>query len=517
MGGRMGDSSANADADVRDGAAASPITPAMLVVWHARRDLQRAFDIATLRGRRDFAEWFAIETAAAAAGRRGAPARRGVSTPLAAARRRIARAVARMPASVRRSAEAVRQAAMAARAVWRLRSGRLLGRRRQADDATAVAPAAPAPTAPGVRIVGSIRGESGMGHSLRSFAAACEAAAVPVALVESGVRNPSRTVATTGVASSHDADALRGNVLYMPAAQLGHAILSLGEHSFSCRPNILVPFWELSRCPDEWRHAARFVDEIWAPTRFVAEAFSALTPRVIHMPPCVPEPAPAPPDRARAGLPPDAFVFFFSFDFHSFPERKNPLAAVAAFREAFPTRNAGVMLVIHAMNADLRSPAWRRLREAAAADPRIHLSTAPMTHAEVLGLCAACDCYVSLHRAEGFGYGPAEAMLLGKPAILTGYSGPCDYARADTACLVDFALVDVRPDQYVHHEGCVWAEPDVGHAAWHMRRLAESPSLAADVGRRGREAVSSLHAADVVGAAYRRRFRELGIVDDMPR
>jgi len=510
----MADSSANANAaDVRDAAAAPPITPAMLVVWHARRDLQLAFDLGTSRGRRDFAEWFALETATAPAGHREARARSGVFAPLAATRRGLGRAVARLPAPLRRSLRAARHAAMAARARGSLRLARVLGRRPPAAGAATAAPH----SAPGVRIVGSIRGESGMGHSLRSFAAACETAAVPVALVESGVRNPSRTLPTTGVAASRSADTLRGNVLYMPAAQLGDAILSLGKRSFLGRPNILVPFWELARCPDEWRHAARFVDEIWAPTRFVQEAFSPLSPHVIHMPPCVPEPTPAPLDRARVGLPPDAFVFFFSFDVHSFPERKNPLAVVAAFRAAFPAGNEGVALVIHAMNADPRAPSWRRLRKAAGADPRIRLSTTPMTHDEVLGLCAACDCYVSLHRSEGFGYGPAEAMLLGKPAILTGYSGPCDYARPDDACLVDFALVDVRPDQYVHHEGCVWAEPDVGHAAWHMRRLAERPSLAADVGRRGRDAVRSRHAAEVVGAAYRRRFLDLGIVDDLPR
>jgi glycosyltransferase involved in cell wall biosynthesis len=231
----------------------------------------------------------------------------------------------------------------------------------------------------------------------------------------------------------------------------------------------------------------------------------------------VPEPEPAAADRSRFGLPADDFVFFFSFDCHSYPERKNPLAAVAAFREAFPTGREAAALVLHAMNADVRASAWRRLQEAAGADPRIRLSTARLAHDEVLALCAACDCYVSLHRAEGFGYGPAEAMLLGKPVIVTDYSGPCDYARPAEACLVDYTLVEVRADQYPHHAGCTWAEPDVGHAAWHMRRLAGSPSLASDVGRRGREAVRSLHAAEVVGGLYRRRLRELGIVDELDR
>jgi glycosyltransferase involved in cell wall biosynthesis len=501
-----------------------PITPPMWVVWHARPDVQRAFDLATPRGRRDFSDWYALRMAAAPAGPRHDPSRPASSAPLAAGlaattrrlaatRRGLARAVARMPATVRGPAQSARHAALAARATWELRVARVLGRMAPAASAAGAA-AAPTPSAPGARIVGSIRGESGMGHSLRSFAAACETAGVPVALVESGVRHPSRTLPRPVPAAARDPAALRGNVLYMPAAQLGHAILALGERTFLGRPNILVPFWELSRCPEAWRHAARFVDEVWAPTRFIQESFSALTPHVVHMPPSVPEPVTAAADRSRFGLPEGDFVFFFSFDFHSYPERKNPLAAVAAFREAFPAEAAGVALVLHAMNADVRAPAWRRLREAAGADPRIRLSTARLAHDEVLALCAACDCYVSLHRAEGFGYGPAEAMLLGKPAIVTDYSGPCDYARPAAACLVDYALVDVRADQYPHHAGCTWAEPDVGHAAWHMRRLAASPSLAAEIGGRGREAVRARHAADVVGGLYRRRFRELGVVDE---
>jgi glycosyltransferase involved in cell wall biosynthesis len=364
-----------------------------------------------------------------------------------------------------------------------------------------------------VRIVGNVTGESGMGNSLRAFATACGAAGVPHALIDSRVRNPSRQVdLETGGAAAADAN-LRANILYMPLDQVGHALAALGAPAFTGRCNILVPFWELATCPAEWRHAAAFVDEIWAPTRFVAEAVAPLSARVRHLPPCVPEPRPKPLDRAALGLPLDAFLFFFSFDFFSFPERKNPLAAVAAFRAAFPQGTEPAGLIISAMNADARSPYWRRLRAAVDGDPRIRLLAGRMPHDEVLGLCQLADCYLSLHRAEGFGYGPAEAMLLGKPTVLTAYSGPLDYATSDNACLVDFALVPVAAGAYSHHEGCVWAEPDITHAAWHMRRLVDSPSLARTLGQAGRHTIRAQHAPTLVGGFVRERLQGIGVLE----
>lgn len=484
---------------------ADPLTPAMLAVWHARPDLRAAFDITAAKGRHNFRVWYGMQVAAPADRRAGD----GIGAFTAWRRRGLDWARARLPAGVRRRAVAVRHVLSAARARLRVAAGRARLRGISPGQAT---PAAAADR-PGVRIVGNVAGESGMGNSLRAFAVACAAAGVPAALVDSRVRNPSGRVALAGGGvTSGDAN-LRANVLYMPLDQVGHALAALGEPAFTGRHNILMPFWELATCPAEWKHAAEFADEIWAPTRFVAEAVAPLSPRVRHVPPCVPEPRPRPLDRSAAGLPRDAFLFFFSFDFFSYPERKNPLAAVAAFRAAFPRGTEQAGLILSAMNADARSPYWQRLRAAVDGDPRIRLLAGRMPHDEVLGLCQLADCYLSLHRAEGFGYGPAEAMLLGKPTVLTAYSGPLDYATPDNACLVDFALVPISAGDYAHHEGRFWAEPDVSHAAWHMRRLFDSPALARALGQAGRHAIRANHAPLRTGGFVRERLQGLGILD----
>lgn len=489
----------------------------MRAVWHARPDLQTAFDLSTPRGTGDFLEWYADNVAAP---RSSDPGHAGISTKISHLLRRWYR---RLPPPAQRVARTGHRLLTAWRARLGVAAGRLRGRTRltSAGRDHALQTSTPRgdhsrPTAPGIRIIGNVCGESGMGHSLRSFAAACDTQRVPHAFVESRARNPSRRIALPPAGSVADPTTLRANVLYMPLDQVGHAIVALGEQALRGRYSILMPFWELSACPAEWKHAASSVDEIWAPTRFVQDALATLSPlpaQLLHMPPCVPAPQPRIFARSDAGLPSDAFLFFFSFDFFSYPERKNPLAIVAAFREAFPLKTEAASLLISAMNADERSPYWQRLRAAVDSDPRITLLSKAMPHDEVLGLCRLSDCYVSLHRSEGFGYGPAEAMLLGKPVILTNYSGPCDYARPDNACLVNFSLVNVGPHDYIHAEGRTWADPDVSHAAWHMRQLVASPSVAAEIGRRGRLFLESNYAPAVVGLRYRQRLQDLGILD----
>jgi glycosyltransferase involved in cell wall biosynthesis len=124
----------------------------------------------------------------------------------------------------------------------------------------------------------------------------------------------------------------------------------------------------------------------------------------------------------------------------------------------------------------------------------------------VIALVALADCFVSLHRSEGFGRGPAEAMLLGKPVITTDYSGTRDFATAETALLVGGELVPVGRDEYPGAEGQVWAEPDTDEAAAAMRRIAGDRALAERLGRAGRATIRELYDPHVVGARYLDRF-----------
>ena len=76
-----------------------------------------------------------------------------------------------------------------------------------------------------------------------------------------------------------------------------------------------------------------------------------------------------------------------------------------------------------------------RLRAAARQAGAIILDQT-LPRGELNGLIQACDCYVSLHRSEGFGLTMAEAMLLGKPVIATGYSGNLEFMDRGNSLLI---------------------------------------------------------------------------------
>jgi SAM-dependent methyltransferase len=124
-------------------------------------------------------------------------------------------------------------------------------------------------------------------------------------------------------------------------------------------------------------------------------------------------------------------------------------------------------------------------------------------------LTAACDCYVSLHRSEGFGLTIAEAMALGKPAIATGYSGNLAFMDAGSSFLVPYALTELERAVGPYPAGTVWAEPDLEVAAELLREVAEDPERARERGELGRAAVAERQSVERAAAFVAGRVPEL--------
>ncbi|HQT46523.1 MAG: glycosyl transferase family 1 [Acidocella sp. 20-63-7] len=232
--------------------------------------------------------------------------------------------------------------------------------------------------------------------------------------------------------------------------------------------------WELPLVPPSWVEGARFVHEIWAPSRFTADALEALAPGRVRV---VPYPLaavvlPVAGGRADFGLPEGMVVVLTVFNLASSMVRKNPMGAIAAFRAAFGDSREH-LLVLKLSATEAYTDDLREIQAAIGNAPNIRLMTQTLPEAALRGLIAAADIVLSLHRSEGFGLIPATAMLLGRAVIATGWSGNLAFMTPECAALVSHRLVPVVDPRGTYDlPGARWADPDIEDAAQQLRRLA---------------------------------------------
>ena len=358
----------------------------------------------------------------------------------------------------------------------------------------------------GVDVVGYFTAELGTGEAVRLITAALEAAGVPVSSIrchQSASRQQHAFRAPDP--ARHDAVLLSVN-----ADQLASVRQQLGDAFFRDRHVIGQWFWEVEHFPQDLAHAFSLLDEVWVATEHIRRALvtTALN-RPVHV---MPIPLIAPPivdglAKSDFGLD-DRFTFLFSFDFLSVFERKNPIAVVHAFTAAF-SNEEGPMLMIKTINGAHHQQQLEQLRWAARGRSDIVVFDGHMDRAVIGALFAACDCYVSLHRAEGLGLTMAEAMALGKPVIATAYSGNMDFMTPETAYLVPWTSTSIGHGAGPYPADGFWAEPDVPTAAQLMRRVVEDPIGATQVGAAAREDLANRFSPVASGVRIRDRLLEL--------
>jgi glycosyltransferase involved in cell wall biosynthesis len=340
----------------------------------------------------------------------------------------------------------------------------------------------------GVNVVGYLAAESGVGESARSTLRILSAARIQMTPIDFRVGNMSRMseaipdLAMGGVIRSI-------NLFHVNGDQMALARENLGTAFFDGRYNIGYWAWELPEFPDAWMPALDLLDEVWVPSAFCQQAIAAKSPvPVLRVPHAVEAPSVAP-DRAAFGIGEGDVAFFAMCDVLSVPERKNPFGAAEAFRRAFPG-NEAVRLLLKISNLEHQPDLRWQLQRLVATDPRIILLEGYLARQQLWTLMASVDCFVSLHRSEGFGLGMAEAMACGRALIATGWSGNVDFTRPDNALLVEYNLVELERDLGPYRRGQVWAEPDLDAAAHCMRQIASSADLRQRLGARARQTVA---------------------------
>lgn len=324
-----------------------------------------------------------------------------------------------------------------------------------------------------VQVVGLVGHPSGVGHNadltLNALSlAGFQITAVPIDFYQKPV----------GQELSHDST-LRTKVPSIIHAQPEYIanLLTFGFPKMLQGPVIGFFSWEMDSLPPEQKWAAKQVDEIWVPSEFSATAFRehGSSVEVVHH--AVDVSGMEIVSRETLGIPQDAYIVHFAFDVHSTIQRKNPAGVIRAFRSAFGMDESAYLL-LKVRNyqtlqeaADSGNNEARSLLREMSSHPRIVVADREMSRGRTLGLLALSDCHFSLHRAEGFGYGMAEAMALGVPVVATGYSGNMAYMDRQNSWPVDYKLKPVLPGEYLFTAPDFrWAEPSIEHAADQLKQ-----------------------------------------------
>jgi glycosyltransferase involved in cell wall biosynthesis len=385
-----------------------------------------------------------------------------------------------------------------------------------------VVDAVTAPPPPGVNVAGFFKSTLGLGEAARLYVQALAACGVSVTTTAVDIDRPPEEGRRLGqnYGSVEFADlAATGecafNLICVNADELPRFATRAGEDFFAGRRSIGVWAWETDVIPTRWDAAYDHLDEIWVYSRYVAENLGRASPIPVV---CVPPPVVAPDaGGASSGIElPPGYRFMFMFDFFSTQGRKNPVGVIEAFTKAFAP-GEGPQLLIKTIHAEARPQAYDELRYASAGRPDVHVVDCALGTAEKNALMAECDCYVSLHRSEGYGLTLAECMALGKPVIGTGYSGNLDFMTPANSYLVDYAMTVVGAGVEIYPPEGRWAEPDLDHAAVLMREVYDDQRAASARGARARSDIEAALAPAVVGRIARERLDRLVALAGVPR
>jgi len=239
--------------------------------------------------------------------------------------------------------------------------------------------------------------------------------------------------------------------------------------------NIGYMAWELPSLPDSLLSSLDMFQEMWTLSDFCTDAIGKKATVPVLTVPLFADSNTSVIENGREhfGFDKDAFLFMLAYDCNSFVSRKNPQAAVEAFLKAFSPQESNVGLVIKLSYPDNYKGHVVELKQMLEPYPHVYFIENYLSDEEMRTLIQVSDTYVTLHRSEGLGLVPLEAMLLGTPVISTAWSGNMEYMTHMNTALVGYDMVPVA-GQYVGSvpgDDLVWAEPDVTEAAEHMRRM----------------------------------------------
>lgn len=361
----------------------------------------------------------------------------------------------------------------------------------------------------GINLIGHARGDFGLGESCRLVAESIKTSGIPFTIKNYFQNKNARE--TNMSYAQYESEELKYNVnlIHINPNELVRFSLKSERGDFNNRYQIAYWLWELPEFPKEWKYQLRMFDEVWTPSEFVSDAVRTVTDKPVYtVPYAMNEPGTLDKcDRDYFGIPSDKFLYLMSYDGLSNSDRKNPEAAIAAYREAFPTEIPDVGLIIKATHAGEAEMA--HLRRLMDGYENVYILTDSYSKEEFNSLIKCADAHISLHRSEGFGLVMAEAMFLGTPTVATNWSANAEFMSEDACCMVPVKIIEIEKETPPYHKGNHWADPDVHVAAEYIRRLHEDKDFYEYKKCAGAKHIRERMAPDRAAGILKERFNAL--------
>lgn len=275
--------------------------------------------------------------------------------------------------------------------------------------------------------------------------------------------------------------------------------------------NIGFVAWETSSLHPKWSTSMTIIDEMWVPCEWNKEALiNSGVDKPIYVIPHGIDPetfsGEKEDDYFISGLGEDTLKFYSIFQWMN---RKNPEGLLRAYFNAFKP-GEDVALVLKTYLGGNSGKDKQYLREMivnikrdmnVGYYPKVILIGDILSKSQILGLHKYCDCYVGMHRGEGWGLPLFEAGLAGNPVIGTNCGGNLEFMDKDNSYLVDCQMTYVSGMStfnawYLGNQQ--WAEPSPVHATELMRNVYENREEARSKGLRLQENIKSNFSWDTV-------------------